>query len=413
MLFIYRKITNINNDILKEDDLTEGRKTKVASLLIAVIYLIFISLGLPDSLIGSGWPVMHREFSVPSSYAGYVSMTICFMTIISSLVSPYIIKRFRTQWIVIVSISMTILGLMGFSFCTSYGMLFVFAIPYGLGAGSIDASSNHYVANHYSGAVMNFLHCFYGVGAVISPNIMALALRKAGWNEGYRWTAYLQTFILLVVVLSLPLWKMNESVEEEESRNSAGIGETLKVPGVILTLIAFYAYCAGEATCFLWVPSFFAGTREGLSKELIASFGSLIFGGLMLGRLIAGFVSNRLGDRRLIRIGIGVELLGILMVMLPVKGYMTAVIGFVVIGTGMGPVYPGIQHMAPENFGARHSATAIGLQMASAYVGSTFMPMVFGLLQQAVGIGIMPAYLLLFALMNIVFLEIAYKRIDL
>ena len=179
----------------------------MASLLIAVIYLIFMSLGLPDSLIGSGWPVMHREFGVPSSYAGYVSMTICFMTIISSLVSPYIIKRFKTQWIVIVSISMTILGLMGFSFCTSYPMLFLFAIPYGLGAGAIDAASNHYVASHYSGAVMNFLHCFYGVGAVISPNIMALALKKARWNEGYRWTAYLQTLILLVVVLSLPLWK--------------------------------------------------------------------------------------------------------------------------------------------------------------------------------------------------------------
>ena len=383
----------------------------MASLLIAVIYLIFISLGLPDSLIGSGWPVMQREFAVPSSYAGYVSMTICFMTIISSLISPYIINRFKTQWIVIVSIFMTILGLMGISFCTSYPMLFIFAIPYGLGAGAIDAASNHYVANHYSGKVMNFLHCFYGVGAVISPNIMALALKKAGWNEGFRWTAYLQTFILIVVILSLPLWKRNENKADDELREGTGILQTLKVAGVVPTLIAFFAYCAGEATCFLWVPSYFAGTREGLSKELTASFGSLIFGGLMLGRLIAGFVSDRFGDRKLIRMGIAVELLGILMVFLPVKGYILAAIGFVVIGTGMGPVYPGIQHMTPTNFGARYSATAIGLQMASAYVGSTFMPMVFGIIQEALGIGIMPVYLLIFALLNMAFLEIAYKRI--
>ena len=383
----------------------------MASLLIAVIYLIFISLGLPDSLIGSGWPVMQREFAVPSSYAGYVSMTICFMTIISSLISPYIINRFKTQWIVIVSISMTILGLTGVSFCTSYPMLFIFAIPYGLGAGAIDAASNHYVASHYSGKVMNFLHCFYGVGAVISPNIMALALKKAGWNEGFRWTAYLQTFILIVVILSLPLWKRTESKADDELREGTGILQTLKVAGVVPTLIAFFAYCAGEATCFLWVPSYFAGTREGLSKELTASFGSLIFGGLMLGRLIAGFVSDRFSDRKLIRMGIAVELLGILMVFLPISGYTIAAIGFVVIGTGMGPVYPGIQHMTPANFGSRYSATAIGLQMASAYVGSTFMPMVFGIIQEALGIGIMPVYLLIFALLNMAFLEIAYRRI--
>ena len=384
----------------------------MGSLLIAVIYLIFISLGLPDSLLGSGWPKMQVVFDVPSSYAGYVSMTICFMTIVSALISPKVIKRFHTKWIVIFSIMLTVLGLLGFSVSGSYEMLFIFAIPFGLGAGAIDASVNHYVANNYSGAVMNFLHCFYGVGAVISPSIMALALRYARWNEGYRWTAYLQTAILLVCILSLPLWKKNEEDRSEELADSAGTRETLKVPGVMLTLIAFFAYCAGEATCFLWTPSFFAGTRAGLSDELIASFGSLIFGGLMLGRLISGFVSNRLGDRLLIRIGIVVELIGIVLIAIPSPGYMLAAVGFVVIGTGMGPVYPAIQHMAPTNFGKRHSAAVIGLQMASAYVGSTFMPMVFGQLQQRVGIGIMPIYLLIFAILNIGMLEFTYKTIS-
>ncbi len=378
------------------------------SLLLAVIYLIFISLGLPDSLLGSGWPTMQVAFRVPSSYAGFVSMAISFMTIISALISPGMIRRFHTKWIVIVSILLTVFGLIGFSFSTSYAMLFLFVIPYGLGAGAIDASVNHYVANNYSGSVMNFLHCFYGVGAVISPNIMALALSKARWNEGYRWTAYIQMGILLICILSLPLWKKNEGSAEAEEEAGAGIIEALKVQGVILTLIAFFAYCSGEATCFLWTSSYFAGVKEGLSDGLIASFGSLIFGGLMLGRLISGFVSNRFGDRLLIRIGIIVELIGIVMVMFPIRHYLPAAIGFVIIGTGMGPVYPAIQHMAPINFGKKYSAAVIGLQMASAYVGSTFMPMVFGILQQNIGIGIMPIYLLVFAGLNIGLLERTY-----
>ena len=383
----------------------------MSSLLLAVIYLIFISLGLPDSLLGSGWPKMQAVFSVPSSYAGYVSMTISFMTIISALLSPRMIKHFHTKWITIVSIGLTIAGLLGFSMCSRYWMLFIFAVPYGLGAGAIDASVNHYVANNYSGSVMNFLHCFYGVGAVISPYIMALALKYARWNEGYSWTSYIQMFILFVCIISLPLWKTNGKEEEEDHSDSVGIKEALKVPAVIFTLIAFYAYCAGEATCFLWTPSYFADTKSGISAETIASFGSLIFGGLMLGRLISGFISNKLGDRRLIRIGIFVELLGIIMVFLPVESYMVAAAGFVVIGTGMGPVYPAIQHMAPANFGKKYSAAVIGLQMAAAYVGSTFMPMIFGLLQQKIGIAIMPTYLLIFAIINFGMLELTYSKI--
>lgn len=383
----------------------------MASLLIAVIYLAFISLGLPDSLLGSAWPAMQAAFQVPSSYAGYVSMTICFMTIISALVSPKLIKKLPTKWIVIISIFLTVVGLLGFSFAAQYWMLFLFAIPYGLGAGSVDAALNHYVANHYSSSVMNFLHCFYGFGAVISPNIMALALKYARWNEGYRWTAYVQMGILAVCILSLPLWKTGEK-GEQEAEETAGIKEAIKVPGVIMTLIAFFSYCAGEATCFLWTSSYFAGTKQGMSGELVAAFGSLIFGGLMLGRLISGFISDRLGDRLLIRIGIAIEFVGILLVALPFEGYLPAAVGFLIVGTGMGPVYPAIQHMAPDNFGKKYSAAVIGLQMASAYLGSTFMPTVFGKLQQAVGIWIMPQYLMLFAFLNVVFLEWSYRKIN-
>ena len=244
----------------------------MGSLLLAVIYLAFVSLGLPDSLLGSAWPTMQAEMGVPSSYAGYVSMTIAFMTIISSLVSNWLIRRFETKWIVNVSIALTAIGLVGFSYSDQYWMLFLFALPYGLGAGSIDSALNHYVANYYSSRVMNFLHCFYGLGAVISPNIMALALKYAHWNEGYRWTAFIQIGILVVCILSLPLWKANVQADDN-AEGSAGIGDALKVPGVVLTLIAFFSYCAGEATCFLWTSSYFAGTKEGISREMIASLG--------------------------------------------------------------------------------------------------------------------------------------------
>lgn len=380
------------------------------SLLLAVIYLIFVSLGLPDSLLGSGWPKMQVEFGVPSSYAGYVFMMISAMTIISALLSPKLIQRLHVKWIVTVSIMLTVFGLLGFSFCTQYWMLLVCAIPYGLGAGAIDAAMNHYVANNYSGAVMNFLHCFYGVGAMISPYLMALAIKVAHWNEGYRWTAFLQIGILLVVISSWSLWQQNDSKADESKIDSVGIKETIKQPGVMATLLAFFAYSASEATCFLWVPSYFVGTRTGISSELVASFGSLIFGGLMLGRLIAGFIANRLGDRRMIRSGTMVELIGILLTALPIKGYLVAAIGFLIIGIGMGPIYPSIQHMAPINFGKRYSAAVIGLQMAFAYMGSTFMPTVFGILQQKLGIWIMPLYLLVFAGLSFALLELSYRQ---
>ena len=377
-------------------------------MILAVIYLAFISLGLPDSLLGSGWPAMQTDLGVPSSYAGYVSMTISFMTIISALIAPSIMKRLSTHSIVCCSVFLTIVGLTGFSFCTDHRMLFVFAVPYGFGAGSVDSALNNYVAMNYSSSVMNFLHCFYGLGAAISPHIMSAALRAARWNEGYRWTAYLQAAILAVCILSAPLWKKSEQGGEVKS---SGIGTAIKLPGVVPTLIAFFAYCAGEATCFLWTSSYFAGAKTGVSPELAAAFGSLIFGGLMLGRFISALVSDKLGDKLLIRIGIAVEFIGIILVMLPVDGYIIAAAGFIIIGTGMGPVYPAIQHMAPANFGNENSAAVIGLQMASAYTGSTLMPMVFGHIQQAAGIWILPLYLIVFAVMNIGLLEFAYTRI--
>ena len=380
-------------------------------MLLAVMYLIYMSLGLPDSLLGSGWPVMQTELNVPSSYAGYVFMSISFMTIISALLSPAMIRRIQTKWIVVSSILLTIIGILGFSLSRRFGLLILWAIPYGLGAGAIDAAVNHYIANHFSGSVMNFLHCFYGVGAIISPNIMAMALSRATWHEGYRWTAYIQGGILLICILSLPLWRKGSGIDEERDTRAgaATLRETLRVPGVLPTLAAFFAYCSGEATCYVWTSSYFAGTRPELTEGTVASFGALVFFGLMAGRIISGLITNRLGDRRMIRCGIAVEIAGIIMVALPNTHYLVTAAGFGLIGTGMGPVFPGIQHMAPINFAKRYSASVIGLQMAAAYIGSTFMPMVFGHIQLNTGIGIMPFWLLLFAALNIGLLELAYS----
>lgn len=386
----------------------------MGSLLLAVIFLIFISLGLPDSLLGSGWPVMQVEFNVPSSYVGYVSMTISFMTIISALISPYFIKKFHTKWICVFSIFLTIVGLLGFSFCKEYWMLFIFAIPYGLGAGAIDSSINNYVANNYSGSVMSFLHCFYGIGAVISPNIMSLALKYARWNEGCSWTSFIQIGILVIVLLTLPVWnkvKSKESIEEnKEEIESVGIKKTILVPGVIATLISFFAYCSAEATCFLWTSSYFAGQYQSLSSDLIASLGSLIYGGLMVGRLISGFITNKLGDKKMIRIGTILEVIGIILIFLSSIHYAFPIAGFIILGIGMGPIYPSIMHMAPYKFGKKYSASVISLQMASAYIGTTFMPLLFGILQEKLGIWIMPIFLIVFIAINISLIELSNKR---
>ena len=440
----------------------------MSKYLILIIYLIFISLGLPDSLLGSGWPVMQKYFDVDSSYAGYVSMTISAMTIISALFSAQITSRLKEKWVVIISIGLTCIGLILFSISKNYWNLFLFSIPYGLGAGSIDASINNFVAVHYSSRVMNFLHCFYGVGSMISPNIMALALKYKNWKEGYRWTAYIQIGILVICFISLPLWKNENNKEDEnkkEERNNEiitinvnnkvdndkkneefeskeelekkstevndlnkndkngkkdeeenvkviSILEAIKIKGVIFSCIAFFAYCSGEGTCFLWTSSFFNETKDGLSKESVASLSTTIYGGLMLGRVLSGLFSEKLGDKKLIRIGLIIEFIGTICVGIPIKTYILAIIGYCLTSIGMGPIYPSIQHLAPIYFGKEASATIIGLQMASAYVGTTFMPFIFGLIQEKTSMWAHPIYVGVFAILNSIFIEIEFKLCD-
>ncbi len=363
-------------------------------LLLLVIYLAFISLGLPDSLLGSAWPAIRVAFDVPLSYMGFISMIISGGTIISSLMSERLTKKLGTRTITLVSVALTAVALWGFSKSTEFYHMCLWGIPYGLGAGSIDAALNNYVALHYKSKHMSWLHCFWGVGTIISPYIMSYALMHNSWTDGYRMVSCLQFVILAVLLATIPLWKINKFTIFEK-RNSAvlGIRGALKIKGVPYLLIGFFAYCAAEATTMLWASSYLESTR-GLTKEAAAGFGALFFIGLTAGRFISGFITDKLGDNKMIYLGTSVALIGVLCIILPLK--IASVIGFVIIGLGCAPIYPCIIHSTPYNFGAENSQGIIGIQMASAYVGSTFMPPIFGLIANNISIRFMPLHLALF-----------------
>ena len=360
-------------------------------LLLAIIYLAFISLGLPDSLLGSAWPTMRMEFGVPISYMGLVSMIIAAGTIVSSLMSERLTKKFGARMVTTVSVFLTAVALFGFSTVTEFYQLCLWGIPYGLGAGAIDSALNNYVALHYTSRHMSWLHCFWGVGTIVSPYIMSYALVHGAWADGYRAVSYLQFSIAMVLVLALPLWKVNKSpVAEQENTKPLGLKNALKIKGVPSLLLGFFAYCAAESTAMLWASSYLEETIHA-SKEDAAAFGALFFIGITVGRFIAGFVTDKVGDNNMIRLGIAIAACGIICIAVPVK--MAALLGFVIIGLGCAPIYPCIIHSTPYNFGAENSQGIIGIQMASAYVGSTFIPPLFGLISNHISIRLMPVYL--------------------
>lgn len=362
-------------------------------VLLGVIYLAFISLGLPDSLLGSAWPVMKTDLNVPSSYMGIISMIISGGTIISGLMSERLIKKLTTRFVVLISVFLTAMALFGFSVSDKLYKLCLWAIPYGLGAGAIDAALNNYVSLHYSSRHMNFLHCFWGVGTIVSPYIMSMAISKSTWNMGYRSVSFIQFGIFLIILFSLPLWNIHKTVRGEgEKTEVLGLGNTLKIKGVITLLIGFFSYCAAEQTVMLWSGSYLHEVRN-FSEEKAAAFSSMFFIGMTFGRFISGLVSDKIGDRKLIRIGTCIAFLGALILLLP---FEFTFIGLFIIGLGCAPVYPAIIHSTPYNFGVNNSQAIIGVQMASAYVGSTLMPPVFGVISSVTGLGFLPVYVIIF-----------------
>jgi fucose permease len=379
------------------------------TLLLVLIYIAFVSLGLPDSLLGAGWPVMRLALGVPVSYMGLISMVISGGTILSSLLSDRLTRKFGTRVVTVASVFLTAFALFGFSLSDRFWILLVFAVPYGLGAGAIDAALNNYIALHYTSRHMSWLHCFWGVGTIISPFVMSRALTNSVWNDGYRVVAFIQVGIALLLLVTLPVWNVHRGQElTGTAANHVGLAGALKIRGVPSLLLGFFAYCAAEATTMLWASTYLVEVR-GVATGTAARFASLFYIGLTVGRLISGFFSNRLGDRKMIRLGSCILFCGLVCLLLPVDAPAVSLAGFVVIGLGCAPVYPCIIHATPGNFGAENSGAIIGIQMASAYVGSTFVPPLFGLLGKFVSFRILPVYLLVFFAVMLFMTERTFK----
>ena len=366
----------------------------MVNLLLAIIYLSFISLGLPDALLGSAWPTMHKELNVPISYAGIISMIISAGTIISSLQSDRLTKKFGTGKITAFSVAMTAIALFGFSITHSYLFLCVWAIPYGLGAGSVDASLNNYVALHYESKHMSWLHCMWGIGATIGPYIMGYALTNNNWNAGYRYISIMQIVLTAILFLSLSLWKKNDEENKEKiSTKVLSLKEIIKIPGAREIMICFFCYCALEATTGLWASSYL-NIYKGVDIKTAASFGSLFYIGITVGRAISGFITMKLNDNQMIVLGESLILIGIILMIIPAVN-IVSLIGFIIIGLGCAPIYPSIIHSTPSNFGAENSQAIIGVQMASAYIGTLAMPPLFGYIANHISISLLPFYLIL------------------
>ncbi|MBE6678821.1 MAG: MFS transporter [Ruminococcaceae bacterium] len=369
------------------------------SLLIAVIYLAFIGLGLPDSLLGSAWPKMVTELNAPLSYAGIVSTIIALGTIVSSLLSDKLTLKLGAGRVTLISVALTAAALFGFSFSTSFVWLCILAVPYGLGAGAVDAALNNYVALHYSSRHMSWLHCFWGVGATVGPYIMGYAISVGnGWRYGYGTVACIQAIIALVLLLSLPLWKSSRGEDNAAEEAPIGIKDALKIKGVKSILFAFFAYCGAETTAGLWASSYLV-THKGVAVDTAASFASLFYLGITAGRFISGFFADRVGDKNMIRLGTAVMASGLALVLLPVENTLFTLVGLTVIGLGAAPVYPAIIHATPANFGKENSHAVVGIQMASAYCGSVAAPPLFGIIAQYSTMWLYPYYLVLFALL--------------
>ena len=376
------------------------------SLLLAVIYLAFISLGLPDSLLGSVWPTIYQEFNVPVSYAGAIFMIISAGTIFSSLQSDRLTKSLGTGKVTAFSVLMTAVALFGFSISHSYWMLVLWAIPYGLGAGSVDASLNNYVALHYKSHHMSWLHCMWGVGASIGPYIMSFALVNGQtWNMGYRYISLIQVALTIIIMLSLPLWKKRPVISDiQEAENGKDKVLTLKeifnIPGAKQLMLMFFCYCALEQTAGLWASSYLV-LQHGFDLEVATSYGSLFFIGITVGRAISGFITMKLNDKQMIYLGQVIILIGIILMCLPF-GHQVALIGLIIIGLGCAPIYPCIIHSTPSNFGKDKSQAIIGVQMASAYVGNLLMPPLFGIIANHISAIVFPIYLLLILIVMVV-----------
>lgn len=371
----------------------------MAGLLLVVIYIAFIGLGLPDSLLGAAWPVAHVDLNVPIAVAGLVSIVTTAGTVLSSLLSERMIKRFGVGVVTAVSVFMTAAALMGIGFAKSFWVIAALAVPLGLGAGTVDSGLNNYVALHYKSTHMNWLHCFWGVGATAGPMIMSLYLARNFWHGAYRTVSLTLLFIACCLAASLPIWKrMGGGAAQAEHRAPVPRRVLLKRPGAVFACLAFLIYCGVEYGTGLWASSYFVNIKR-VAPDVAASWASMFYLGITAGRLISGFAAMKLSDRTLVRIGEGLMLLGVIILLLPVPNTLL-IVGLLLIGLGCAPIFPSLLDQTPQLFGADLSQGMMGLQLASAYIGGTILAPLFGWISPLTGLGAWPVYLLiLFALL--------------
>ena len=369
---------------------TRGRNM-VSTALLMMIYLSFISLGLPDSMLGSAWPAMNVSLNAPLWGAGLVQMLISFCTIISSLNSAKLIRRFGTGKLTAISVATTALALLGFSLAKNYAFLLLMAVPLGLGAGAVDAGLNNYVALHCEAKHMSWLHCFWGVGTIIGPMILSAVLRVGGsWATGYRAVGLIQCAVSALLFATLGMWKHGNIQQEEHGAKALSVWEVLSLPGAKAGMVTFLCYCAVESTLGLWGATYISQVR-GVDEATAASFGAMFYIGITVGRAISGFMAMKLLPKQMVRVGQALLALGCIFMMIPAGSTLSG-IGLVVCGLGCAPIYPNIIQDTPVNYGTENSQAAIGVQMAFAYVGSTFLPSIFGALAGVGGYGLLPYF---------------------
>ncbi|WP_044878358.1 MFS transporter [Paenibacillus sp. IHBB 10380] len=371
----------------------------MATFFLIIIYLAFISLGLPDSLLGAGWPVMRLEFEAPLETAGLLFMVISGGTIISSLASGAVLKRFGTGKVTLVSCMMTAGALLGFAFAPSLVWLILFAIPLGLGGGSVDAGLNNYVAANYKAHHMSWLHCFWGVGATLGPVIMAQFISGQNhWRYGYLTVSGIQLVLVVILAFTLPLWKrveQNSNVVSNEDYEEVGDSDSksakpLQIKGVKLAMVTFFFFSGVEATVSLWGSSYLVNVKD-LPAAVAAQWVSLYFGGITVGRFITGFITLKISNRMLIRGGQIIALAGAVLLLLPLSSAFSLA-GFIIMGLGLAPIFPCMLHETPVRFGRKHSQSIMGYQMAMAFTGTTLVPPLLGFLASHLTIGIFPFY---------------------
>jgi fucose permease len=384
----------------------------ISALLLILIYLAFISLGLPDSLLGSAWPSMYGTLGVPLHYAGYIAMIIAGGTVVSSIFSERVIRRLGTGLVTAISVFMTAAALIGFSLShTVIGLCFC-AIPLGLGAGSVDAALNNYVALHYKARHMSWLHCFWGVGASAGPLIMAAYLTKGSpWNLGYRTVGVIQFCLVVLLFVSLPLWGKHTVEAAQEQKRSMGYRELFRIPGVKQVLVTFFCYCSIEQITGLWGSSYLVRAKN-ISPDIAARWIALYFGGITAGRFISGFLTIKLNNRQMVRLGQGLIACGIVTLLLPINSTIALLLGFFIIGLGCAPIYPSLIHETPKNFGSEYSQTIIGIQMATAYIGITLMPPLFGWIASHTTFSIFPVFIGGILVLKISMAETVHKKVD-